>query len=102
MINLASKSLLKKFSSNSRGLFLGLFSNPCTISDGVIQYHYTYELRNNENTKIKKDLIYADECYEIMGVVFEVFRNLGFGHRENFYQKALAKSFKDNKIKFKN
>jgi GxxExxY protein len=51
--------------------------------------------------KTKKDLIYADECYQIMGIVFKVFKKLGFGHKENFYQKALAKEFEDKKIEFK-
>ena len=51
--------------------------------------------------KTKKNLIYAEECYKIMGVVFKVFKELGFGHRENFFQKALAKNFKDNDFEFK-
>ena len=51
---------------------------------------------------IKKiDLIYADECYEIMGIAFDVFKKLGFGHKENIYQKALATNFKERNFKFK-
>src|SRR4030065_521921 len=50
--------------------------------------------------KTKNNLIYANECYKIMGLVFNVYNNLGFGHKENFYQKALAREFKDNGIKF--
>lgn len=48
----------------------------------------------------KKNLIYADECYQIMGIVFKVYKELGFGHRENCYQKALAKEFGDNGYEF--
>ncbi|KKP80188.1 MAG: hypothetical protein A2271_03820 [Candidatus Moranbacteria bacterium RIFOXYA12_FULL_35_19] len=51
--------------------------------------------------KTKKNLIYAEECYRIMGVVFRVFKKLGFGHKENFFQKALAKEFTDNGFEFK-
>ncbi|MFZ2975003.1 MAG: GxxExxY protein [Candidatus Moraniibacteriota bacterium] len=49
----------------------------------------------------KNNLIYADECYQIMGIVFKVYNELGFGHKENYYQKALAEEFKNNKISFK-
>jgi GxxExxY protein len=51
--------------------------------------------------KTKKNLIYADECYHLMGIIFKVFKKLGFGHKESFYQKALAEEFKDNDINFK-
>jgi GxxExxY protein len=51
--------------------------------------------------KTNKDLIYADECYQLMGIIFKVFKRLGFGHKESFYQKALAEEFKDNNIDFK-
>jgi len=49
----------------------------------------------------KNNLIYADECYQIMGIVFKVYNELGFGHKENYYQKALSEEFKNNKISFK-
>lgn len=51
--------------------------------------------------RARKDLIYADECYQIMGIIFKVFNELGYGHKECFYQKAIAKEFKINKIVFK-
>jgi len=51
--------------------------------------------------KRKINLVYAEECYRIMGIVFEVFNSLGFGHKEIFYQKAIAKAFKDSEIEFK-
>lgn len=52
-------------------------------------------------TKIRRDLIYADECYKIMGLIFEVFHNFGYGHKEKIYQKAIAEIFRQNKINFK-
>lgn len=52
-------------------------------------------------SKTKKDIIYAEECYRIMGIIFEVYNDLGFGHKEQFYQKAISKAFKKNEINFK-
>ncbi|PIU78244.1 MAG: GxxExxY protein, partial [Candidatus Moranbacteria bacterium CG06_land_8_20_14_3_00_43_56] len=50
--------------------------------------------------KTKKKLIFAEECYQIMGIVFKVYKELGFGHKENVYQKALAKEFKNSGFEF--
>lgn len=36
-----------------------------------------------------------------MGVVFKVFKELGFGHKEVFFQKALAKNFLESGFEFK-
>ncbi|MDQ1284260.1 MAG: hypothetical protein QG620_608 [Patescibacteria group bacterium] len=36
-----------------------------------------------------------------MGVVFHVFKRLGFGHKEKVYQAALAKEFRDKNIECK-
>ena len=51
--------------------------------------------------KTKRELIYADECYRIIGIIFAVFNEVGFGYKENFYQKAIAKAFEKNSIDFK-
>lgn len=48
-----------------------------------------------------KDIIYSDECYKIVGALFEVFRSLGYGLREKDYQEAVAKSLEKNDIPFK-
>jgi len=50
---------------------------------------------------IRNDLIYKDECYKIVGLIFEIFNNIGYGHKENFYQNAIANTFVENKIPFK-
>ena len=67
-----------------------------------------------ETTKIVKrdDLLYPDLSYKIVGVLFAVFNELGYGYKEKYYQKAIAKelglaglSFKEQisyPIKFKN
>lgn len=50
---------------------------------------------------IRKDLIYKDECYKIIGLFFNVFNEIGYGHKESFYQKAIANIFLENNIEFK-
>ena len=53
-------------------------------------------------TKILKrgDLLYPDLCYQIVGILFEVWKNLGSGHKEKFYGKAAAREFKIKGLKF--
>src|SRR3989344_182958 len=52
------------------------------------------------NPKLRReDLAYPDLSYKIMGVMFEVGNGLGFGHKENFYQKAVENEFRKNNIK---
>lgn len=48
----------------------------------------------------RNELIYADECYMIIGIIFSVFNEVGYGYKENYYQKAVAKAFKDKNIPF--
>ncbi|KKQ74367.1 MAG: hypothetical protein US94_C0006G0002 [Berkelbacteria bacterium GW2011_GWB1_38_5] len=50
--------------------------------------------------KKKEDLIYPDLSYEIIGCLFEVFKNLGAGHREKYYQNAVRQEFIKRKISF--
>src|SRR4030042_5715199 len=49
----------------------------------------------------RNDLIYKDECYRIIGIIFEVFNNVGYGYKESFYQKAIVNAFSENKIEHK-
>lgn len=50
--------------------------------------------------KTSRDIIYASECYQIMGLIFNVFNECGHGHKERIYQKAIAETFRKNKINF--
>ncbi len=46
------------------------------------------------NTILKRDdLVYPDLSYKIIGCAFEVFNEIGSGHKEVAYQKALKISF---------
>ncbi|NTU66425.1 MAG: GxxExxY protein [Candidatus Moranbacteria bacterium] len=51
--------------------------------------------------KTNKDIIYADESYEIIGMMYEVHDKIGSGHKEVFYQKAVAEIFRKNGKNFK-
>lgn len=48
----------------------------------------------------KTDLLYADITYKIRGAIFNVYNHLGYGHKEQIYQKALEKEFKEGNIPF--
>ncbi len=51
-------------------------------------------------TKSSK-LIYEDLTYKIRGVIFKVYNELGFGHKESVYRKALAIEFNKQEIHHK-
>ena len=53
-------------------------------------------------TKLRRnDLIYPDESYKIIGVLFDVHNELGEGHHEKYYQKAVAVGLEKARFKFK-
>ncbi|MFA5797893.1 MAG: GxxExxY protein [Candidatus Woesearchaeota archaeon] len=47
-----------------------------------------------------KELIYPDLCYKIVGILFDVWKEVGWGHKEHFYQKATEVEFKNKDINF--
>ena len=49
----------------------------------------------------RQDLVYPELSYKINGCAYEVFNELGFGHLEKFYQRALAIQLKKEGIAFK-
>ncbi len=54
------------------------------------------------NEKLRRDdLVHPELSYKIIGCAYEVYNELGFGHQEKLYQKALAIAFKKEKILFK-
>ncbi|MBN1326293.1 GxxExxY protein [Candidatus Falkowbacteria bacterium] len=51
---------------------------------------------------MKKDkVVYRDLSYKIVGVLFDVYNELGFGYREKYYEEAIAKELKLKGLKFK-
>jgi len=45
-------------------------------------------------------LIYRDECYKIVGILYKVFKDLGSELLEKHYQRAIAAALKTARIKF--
>lgn len=50
---------------------------------------------------IRKDLLYPDLSYKIIGVLFDVYNDLGYGYQEKYYEKAIAKAFEQAGLKYK-
>lgn len=47
------------------------------------------------------ELIHKELTYEIIGALYEVFNELGYGYQEKYYQKATALALKKHDLKFK-
>jgi len=50
---------------------------------------------------IKKDLIYPELSYQIIGILFEVYNQVGPGYHEKYYQRAIATELKKCNLPFK-
>jgi GxxExxY protein len=50
---------------------------------------------------MEEELVYKDLSYKIIGILFEVFNELGYGYQEKYYQLAIAKVLTKNNLKFK-
>ena len=48
----------------------------------------------------KSKLIYPKLSYRVVGILFDVYNELGGGYQEKYYQRAIAKRFKRENIKF--
>ena len=52
--------------------------------------------------KIKrKDLLYPQLSYQLVGILFEVANELGYGYQERYYQRAIAAKLKESNLPFK-
>jgi len=47
-----------------------------------------------------KNLIYPELSYKIIGIAFKVFNDLGYGHQEKYFQRAMTLEFNKEKIKY--
>ena len=48
----------------------------------------------------REDLIYPEMCYKIVGILYEVYNEVGYGFSEKTYQKATAVGLKNADMKF--
>jgi GxxExxY protein len=49
----------------------------------------------------KKDLVYPELSYQIIGILFEVYNELGPGYHEKYYQRAIAVGLKRSNLSFR-
>jgi len=49
----------------------------------------------------RDDLVHPELSYKIIGILFDVYNNLGYGQSEKTYQKATAIGFKNAGIQFR-
>lgn len=53
-------------------------------------------------TRLKRnDLVYPELSYKIVGCAFDVYNELGFGHAEKIYQRAMALALKKSGLNYK-
>ena len=55
----------------------------------------------SEKILLRNDLVYPDLSFVIVGCAYEVFNELGPGHTEKNYQRAMAVMFEIKKVQFK-
>ena len=48
-----------------------------------------------------KELIYPELSYQIVGILFDVYNTIGYGHPEKYYYKAVGTSLAQNNLSFK-
>ncbi|MDD3101529.1 MAG: GxxExxY protein [Patescibacteria group bacterium] len=58
------------------------------------------DITRTDTDKKNNNLLYENLTYQIRGIMFKIKKELGLGHKENIYQKAIEKEFKKNNIKF--
>jgi len=46
-------------------------------------------------------VIYPELSYKIIGIIFEVYNDLGYGYQEKYYQRAITKLFRRIDIEFR-
>lgn len=47
------------------------------------------------------DLIYPEESYKLIGLAYNVYNSIGYGHHERNYQRAYAVELTENNFSFK-
>ncbi|MBU2539719.1 GxxExxY protein [Patescibacteria group bacterium] len=61
-----------------------------------------YEYNLNKQSKLRrKDLLYPELSYQIIGILFDVSNKLGYGYQEKYYQKAVSTRLKETNLLFK-
>lgn len=67
---------------------------------GKLYSHELLRIQINTDGSMNKKVIYPELSYKIIGVLFEVYNKLKYGHREKIYQKAVAEILKEKNISY--
>jgi len=59
------------------------------------------QIYTDTKNKDQAQLLYSNITYKIRGAIFNVYNELGFGHKEQVYQKALAEELNNIGLVFK-
>ena len=51
--------------------------------------------------KVGEQVIYPELSYQIVGILYEVYNELGYGYREKHYERAIAQSLARQRLPFK-
>ncbi|MBI2639518.1 MAG: GxxExxY protein [Candidatus Sungbacteria bacterium] len=49
----------------------------------------------------RQDILYPEESYKIIGILFDVYNYLGPGHHEKYYQRAVSYELEQRGVNFK-
>lgn len=58
-------------------------------------------IKDLKNIAPENKLVHSDISYQVIGSAFTVYNELGFGHLEKIYQRAIAEEFRLRKLKFR-
>ena len=59
-----------------------------------------YETTNKSAQVRKQGLLYPELSYEILNVLFDIYKQIGSGYQEKIYQRAVAVELRKRGIKF--
>jgi len=60
----------------------------------------TVHEKHERHEKMNGEILFREECYQIQGAVFEVYREMGCGFLEAVYQECLESELSKRKIPF--
>ena len=84
------------FVAHENARFAGFTKNPWVVCDVHFLRMQIFAIIR----VMSRQMIYPDECYAIRGAVYEVYRELGSGFREEVYQQCLEREFASRGIPF--
>ena len=86
----------------SKALFIELVKNGLKNRVQITNdYEFTNLVLQKTNLMLeRKDIVYPDLSYKIIGCSFDVFNSIGGGHKEIVYQKAMSIALKETGLNY--